>query len=357
MKEQELAALWLSACSGLEPREQSALVERAGSERSAFEEFEKFSAETIKFGKKGLLKKGSAIERQKEAEKTFEKLEKAKVSLVFKGSESYPASLSSIPIAPLVLYAQGNLSLLKERLFSIVGSRKTPPWAEKLACSISESLSEKFAIVSGIAEGGDTAAIKGAINGGKAVCVLPCGIDLCYPTFQESLKGEIKEKGLVLSEYALQVPLKRYSFHQRNRVIAGLSEGVLVVSAAEKSGTLITAGYAADFGRDVFALPYNPGIDQGRGCNELIKRGAYLCTDAGDILTCYGFSAKEKKSVELSESEILILGTLLEGDLHISLISERANLPIYEVSAIISSLELKGLVVKTGANTYCALKP
>ncbi len=271
-------------------------------------------------------------------------------------SDDYPESLKAIPDPPLVLYGAGNRALLKEKKFCIVGSRITPPWAEKVGKELSQTLSEHFAIVTGLAEGGDSAAIAGAIQSGNLISVLPCGLAECYPAAHAALKEKIRNGGLLLSEYLPHMQTAKYSFHARNRLLAGLSEGVLVLSAGERSGTLITASRALEYGRDVFALPYNLGVSQGAGCNDLIKKGAYLVTCAADILSCYGIEAREEQKADVTEDEERLLSLLRSrGEMHPAELASALGIKVYEISALLSSLEIKGLAVKSGGNKYSAV--
>lgn len=271
-------------------------------------------------------------------------------------SDDYPAALKAIPDPPLLLYGRGNRALLRERKFCIVGSRMTPPWAETLGRRVSEKLAGHFVIVTGLAEGGDAAAIAGALPSGRVISVLPCGLYRCYPAAHTSLKEKIASHGLLLSEYPPEENAAKFSFHARNRLLAGLSEGVLVLSAGQKSGTLITANRAAEYGRDVFAFPYNPGAAQGAGCNELLKKGAYVTTEVSDILSCYGMEEEKEPDVPLTEEESALLALLRErGELHIAELSELAGVKPYEAAATLASLELKNLAVKSGGNRYAAV--
>lgn len=304
------------------------------------------------------VKEGITVsEKQKEEiDKFFSELEKKSYFAVTLASSDYPEALKAIDEPPLVLLGAGNRGLLSKRKFCIVGSRNTPNWAASIAKQISEELSESFVIVTGLAEGGDRAAIEGALPSGNLISVLPCGLDECYPASHYALKEKIKGSGLLLSEYPLKEKVRKYAFHERNRILAGLSEGVLVVSAGEKSGTSITAGRALDYGRDVFALPHNAGVKQGEGCNELIKKGASLVTGSGDILSFYGFGKRAKAQVKLTSEEERVLKVLQEaGELHTAVVAERTGLKIYEATAALSSLEMKNLAVKAGGNRYSAL--
>ncbi len=295
-------------------------------------------------------------EEEKEVSAYTAMLEKRGIFIVTFLSDDYPESLRNASDPPLILYGAGRRELLKRRKLCIVGSRITPPWAEKFGKTLSAELSEHFTIVTGLAEGGDAAAIAGALAGGNLISVLPCGIDVCYPAAHTALKEKILEKGLILSEYPLGTGTAKFSFHARNRLLAGLSEGVLVLSAGVRSGALITAGRALDYGRDVFALPYNAGVSQGAGCNALIKAGAYLVTEAADILSVYGIVSKEKEEPEAEGEEGRILQYLREqGEVHVAALAEALGMRIFEASAALSALELKGLAVKSGGNKYSAL--
>lgn len=345
---EERAYLWLCACTKTEYRSRVALLRAAPSPTALLKDAEKYFPEGTY---------SQPLERrEREADAFLARLERKGYFAVTLISDDYPEALKHISLPPLVLYGAGRRELLKSRKFCIVGSRLTPPWAAKLGCAIAETLSERFAIVTGLAEGGDLAAIEGGMSKGDIICVLPCGLDECYPAAHASIKEKVRKKGLLLSELMPQENAKKYSFHARNRILAGLSEGVLVLSAAEKSGTLITANCALDFGRDVFALPHNAGARQGEGCNELIKRGAYLTTSAEDILSIYGIVLKEEKKIELTPEEARVLEVLKDhGELHTAQIAEKTGLKIFQVTAILSALEIKGAAVKNGGNKYSAV--
>ncbi len=353
--EEEKGIIWLAACTDLDYREKAAIL-RAGSDPALlFDRAEEFAEHIVRKERMRLLR-GDALSRRKETEKLLSELEKKGYFALTLLSEDYPESLKWTDEPPLLLFGAGNRELLAKRKFCVVGSRSTPAWAEGAATRISEEISEYFVIVTGLAEGGDAAAIDGALQSGNLISVLPCGLDVCYPAAHFALKEKIRKKGLLLSEYPLNEKPRAYSFHARNRILAGLSEGVLVVSAGERSGTSITVGKALDYGKDVFAFPYNLGAGQGVGCNALIKNGAFLVTDSGDILSYYGFEKKKGVSVSLTDEEKKILEILGEaGEMHVALIAERAGLKTYEAAAALASLEVKRLVSKAGGNRYCTV--
>lgn len=350
MTAEERAYLWLCGCTSLGDRDRAALLRAADPAEILLH------AETIF---PAVLSGEHEIppydRRMRDADAFLKMLAAKHYFALTPFSEDYPEPLRHISLPPLVLYGLGRRELIRGRKFCVVGSRTIPPWAEKAGRDIAERLAEKFVIVTGLAEGGDSAAIAGALGSGNLISVLPCGLDCCYPAAHASLKEKIAERGLLISELPPWEEAKKYSFHARNRLLAGLSEGVFVLAAATKSGALITANCALEYGRDVFAFPYSPNVRQGEGCNELIKCGAYLVTGAEDIFSVYGIEAGEKKEIALSGEEREVLAFLKEsGQAHPAAIAERTGKKIFEVTAILSALEIKGAAVKAGGNQYSA---
>ncbi len=268
-------------------------------------------------------------------------------------SAAYPAQLRELPDPPLVLYCQGDVQLLGTRMFCIVGSRHTPPGVCKLTKKWAGALAEHFTIVSGCAAGGDESALRGATEaGGKAVCVLAHGTDHCNPESSRSLVEAVRKSGLVLSEYPPETPPRGYLFPARNRILAGLSEGVLVVSGGIKSGTRITAERAYAYGRDVFAFPYPPGAAAGAGCNALIKEYAKLADDLVDIPSAFGIHLTAAEEEPLSAAERAVLSALDAGEAHVGALAAQLSLAQSELSAVLILLEMKGFVANCGGNRY-----
>lgn len=351
----EKAIIWLCSRPEFDSRTRAALLRASGDPARIFSDFEKICSQVIHPPQNGLYK-GDRTSRGREAENLVAALREKGYFAVTAASADYPAALGHVYDPPLVLYGAGNRALLAERKFCVVGSRVLPPWAEKTGRSIAAALTQRFAVVTGFAEGGDSAAIAGALPSGKLICVLPNGLDVCYPASHAQLRRDVAKKGLLLTEYPPATGVQKYSFHARNRLLAGLSEGVLVLAAGRKSGTLITADCALEYGREVFALPHNVGAAQGVGCNELIKKGAYLCTDAEDIFAAFGMQTPARRAPVLSDGETRVLSVLREaGELHAALVAERAGMSVCEVQAYLSSLELKGLAVRSGGNRYAPL--
>lgn len=280
----------------------------------------------------------------------LESLEKKNITAVTINSQFYPKVFEELPYPPFVLYAKGDLSLLNEQIFAIVGSRKNIPLSIKLAQNYTKALSEQgFVLATGIAEGVDKAVLETALScGGKAISVIAGGFDHIYPASHKDLVEKIVDKGLVISEYPPDTVSKPFFFPVRNRIIAGISKGVLIVSGAKKSGTLYTAEYAEEYGKDLFAIPYSVDIQTGAGCNDLIKKGAILTDSPQDILDFYGIEQKQNDNAKLSEQERQVLSALKDGEKHVEKISEQIGKKAHEIMPILSVLEIKGLVARSG---------
>ncbi len=201
------------------------------------------------------------------------------------GVAPYPESLSTLPDAPLILYYQGNLDCLSQPKVAMVGSRNATPYALEWTHKTARSLAAAgVTVISGLALGIDGAAHMGAIEGGHTIAVMGSGLDIIYPQRHLGLAQMITDKGLLLSEFPLGTAPQPRNFPSRNRIVSGLSLGVIVAEAAIKSGSLITAKLAADQGREVFALPGVVNNPLSAGCHQLIREGATLVTSAQEIL-------------------------------------------------------------------------
>jgi DNA processing protein len=204
----------------------------------------------------------------------------------------YPARLKEIFNPPAVLYAMGNLDLLNASFsLGIVGTRNPSEYGKKAAYTLSKELAaEGICIVSGFAMGIDACAHRGAVEVGSTIAVLGCGVDCDYPVVNRGLRKLLMEKGLILSEFPIGTQARNFHFPLRNRIISGLSRGVIVVEAAPKSGSLITSRLAMEQNRDVFAIPGEIFKAKSQGCNQLIREGATLISSTFDILQHYGLT-------------------------------------------------------------------
>lgn len=240
-------------------------------------------------------------------EEIAEACEKQNIRVLVRDDEAYPSILREIARPPLVLFARGNPIPETERI-AIVGSRAATQYGKRVAEEIAVGIAAHgVTVVSGAAQGIDSAAHKGALRAGRTVAVLGCGVDVAYPRFNAKLLAEIAETGVVLSEYPPGTQPFSAFFPQRNRIISGLSRGTLVVEAAERSGSLITAELALSEGRDVFAVPGGIYSDLSRGCHRLIQQGAKLTASAEDILVEYAWAEKDppgKRQTELFKDDV-----------------------------------------------------
>jgi DNA processing protein len=269
--------------------------------------------------------------------------------------EEYPKRLRDIYDPPPLLYIRGELKKEDEFAVSVVGSRKTTPYGRWFTEKVSQELARQgVTIVSGMARGIDSLAHWGAISGGgRTIAVLGCGVDVIYPSENRNLFTKIIDHGAILSEFPMGSPPEGGHFPRRNRIISGLSFGVVVVQASEKSGSLITAGYALEQGREVFAVPGNVGTEGSRGTHRLIKEGAKLVETSEDILEELLPQWRKAREVtpeveipkpDLTEEEKVLYELLDEAPLHIDMIIRESRMDPGKVSSLLLNLELKGLV-------------
>lgn len=276
--------------------------------------------------------------------------------------ENYPLKLKQIVGAPYILYYKGRLKNIDDVSIAVVGSRKATAYGKWVAEKLTGELSElKVNIVSGLAAGIDSIAHKTALKAKtKTIGVIGCGIDLVYPKFNEHLYKEIEETGgAVITEYSFGTKPLPYNFHDRNRIISGLSDGVLVIEAQEKSGTLITAGHAANQGREIFAVPGNIDSLYSKGTNALIKDGAKLTTTIDDIteeiLELKEIIKMKRKKFDystLSDEEIKIINCLKSGCSTVFDIHEKTNINTGTILSLLTFLEMKGAVLQIQGNSF-----
>ncbi|MFN3699800.1 MAG: DNA-processing protein DprA, partial [Dictyoglomus sp.] len=238
--------------------------------------------------------------------------------------------------------------LYGDKFIGIVGTRRPSLYGMKMAESFAKELVRyDFVIVSGLAYGIDTYAHRGALEGnGRTFAVLGSSLDFIYPSGNAKLAERIIENGAIISEYPLGTRPSRYTFPQRNRIISGICQGVLVIEAGEKSGALITANFAVNEGREVFAIPGRLTDEKSVGTNKLIKDGAKIVLDIIDILEEYGISyeRRDKKEVHLSEEENKILQVLGYEPIFIEDLLDKLKIDLSKLMFLIASLQGKGFV-------------
>ncbi len=273
---------------------------------------------------------------------------------------AYPQALLEIPDPPTVVYARGRLDTLNVPTLGIVGSRNATPMGERTAEHFAQALAgQGWCIASGLALGIDAAAHRGALAAaGMTVAVIGTGIDRLYPARNRELALRIAKEGTLLSEFPLGTPVQAANFPRRNRIIAGLSRGVLVVEAAPESGSLITARLAADQGREVFAIPGSIHSPVARGCHQLIKQGAKLVETAEDILEELAADPRRSTLPEAGNSgappldEGPILTALAHGPLLLDELAQLTGLGADELLTNLLDLELAGHVAPLPGNRY-----
>lgn len=286
-----------------------------------------------------------------------------RIKISIYGDENYPKKLLNIYDPPGILYLKGG-NYRDTLHIGIVGSRMATSYGKAVALNISENLScEDVCIVSGLAKGIDAKAHEGALKGhGGTIGVLGTGLNIVYPKENSSLYAQVlvHPNSLILTEYPLNESAKPYHFPRRNRILSGLSDGILVVEATDKSGALITANLAMEEGKDVFAIPGLITSKSSVGCHRLIKDGAKLVSNKMDILEEYGQLAlfnqldlsKKKTSILLTDEEKSIYKIIEEVPVAMEEIVFKANMPIHKVMSILSWLEINDLIEQLLGRRY-----
>jgi DNA processing protein len=284
--------------------------------------------------------------------------------LLTPSSPEYPPALRTIADCPVVLYCRGHLNYLQRRAVAIIGSRSASDYGKRIATGLAAELAIMgITIVSGAAYGIDAAAHGGAMAaGGATVGVLGCGLDVIYPRSHANLFRDITDKGLLISEYPFGTQPEGFRFPARNRIISGLVEGVVVVEATEKSGSLITARLALDQGREVFAVPGRIDSPKSAGTHRLIQQGAYLVHTVDDILIGLAWNQPNRSSAperplasdgcELTAQEGAVLAQLDIYPRDIETIGRITGLSLAELHGLLLQLELKGLVRQLPGQQY-----
>jgi DNA processing protein len=305
-----------------------------------------------------------AIECTKiDPELEWAKMEKENIQMLLENDAEYPRLLQEIPTAPYILYMKGKMDL-NAPMISIVGSRKYSDYGSRAAHALAKDLAKAgITVVSGMALGIDSIAHRGALDGGgQTIAVLGSSLDdiNIYPRNNFNLSREIIQQGALLSECPIGTAMNIGSFPARNRIVAGLSMGTLIVEAGEKSGTLITSNLALEFNREVFAIPGSIFSPQSFGTNDLIKKGAKVVTSIRDILEELRLAETPEKALapaRIAENpeEETILNLLTNDPAHIDNISKASKLGTATVASTLAMLEIKGWVRNIGGQNYILL--
>lgn len=290
-------------------------------------------------------------------------LDKHQVQVLTWLDTDYPRRLKEIEQSPPVLYLRGNLKADDEWAIAVVGTRRVTAYGRQVAEELGAFLAHQgITVVSGLARGVDAISQQAALKaGGRSIGVLAHGLDRVYPAENRALTEKITKNGALISDYALGVLPEGANFPPRNRIISGLSIAVVVVEAGQKSGALITAEFAAEQGRDVFAVPGNMYAAQSKGTNRLIENGAHPLLNFEQLLETLDLELiTQHKSARIvlpkDATEAKLYEVLSREPLHVDEIRARVELPIDQVSAALALMELKGMVRQVGGMSYVAVR-
>jgi len=355
--EERIYWVLLSQVSQIGPARFGRLIDHFGCAQAAW------TASLLELAAAGLDRRSIeslATQRTKlDPEAEARKLERASIRPLILDDDTYPTALREITDPPPVLYVRGTITPADDWAIAVVGTRRASQYGRHVTDRIVAEIAQAgVTVVSGLALGIDTSAHRAALAaGGRTIGVLGSGLDRLYPPSNRSLADQIAESGAVISEYPLGVPPDAQHFPRRNRIVSGLSRGVLVVEADHKSGAMITATQAAEQGRDVFAVPGSILSPLSVGPHQLLREGAKLVADASDILEELHLTAvveqqATREAIPADPTEATIMRLLSPEPTHVDDLTRAAGLPSATVTSTLTILELKGLARQLGAMQY-----
>ena len=345
--------IWLSSLAKISPRRKMLLLKHFGDPALLWEAGEN-ELRASGFCTPGMISSILDKTARTETERHMDNIYKCNADVVTIKDTYYPKALQNISDPPVVLYCRGKLGN-DAQCVAVVGSRRASSYGMDMARRLSRELAEHgVTVVSGMARGIDSKSHCGALEGGgKTIAVLGCGVDIVYPSENRELMKRICEAGAVISEYLPGTEPIPFHFPARNRIISGISQGVVIVEANEKSGSLITADFALEQGRDVFAVPGNINSANSTGTNRLIRDGAKIIMNTGDILeelkvnyngNPLSYTERKLPDIKLGTNEKSIAQRLLNGPAHIDVISKDCGISVQLTSSVLVMLELSGFV-------------
>ncbi|WP_069997566.1 DNA-processing protein DprA [Cellulosilyticum sp. I15G10I2] len=339
------------------------MIERFRSYKKIYEanatDYQQFNLEN-----KQILKIEHSKETLEDLSKMIKVYEDQKIHIVDILDNHYPYYLKQISDPPIILFIKGDLNFLNQPTLGIVGSRKCSEYGFETTYRLAKELAEQgVVVISGMAYGIDEAAHKGALKTGHTIAVMGTGINICYPSQNQDIYHLIAQKGCVISEYDLDTPPLPYQFPKRNRIISGMSMGILVVEADIKSGSLITANLALEHNRDVFAIPGNINSKLSSGTNELIRNGAKCVTKIDDIIEEFPLYIKTKMGTlqkntlkndncKLAQDESIVYAYLSQSPINLNELFKNTELPYEIVYPSLIKLEIKGLIKRLPGERY-----
>ncbi len=355
-KEQK-ACIWLNIIEGLGSAKKTKLLTMRDHPYEVYADLKNMRTQIVMELDELAYQKLVAAKEANEVEEHCLALEKNGIKLLTFFDDAYPRGLKEIDTPPILLYCKGDISLLTELCIAVIGTRTPSRYGITITEQFCEGLIERgIVIVSGLARGIDAVAHNVALAcGGATIAVLGSGIDVIYPFENRNIYKEIAKKGLLISEYKMGTRPNAYQFPERNRLISGISQGVLVTEAGAKSGSLITADHALKQGKELFLVPGNITSKKSEGANMLLKsvQGA-MVTNVNDIFDALGIKKLDLKpeSAKLDMVEALIVASLKEGEKHLEQLLALTELRIADLSAILVKMELFGIINKLDNNYY-----
>lgn len=294
------------------------------------------------------------------AKRQLEIIEKKRVRVITYNSDEYPSRLKQVYDPPHILYVKGELRAEDTRAVAVVGSRHATHYGKSMAETVAGQLAVAgVTVVSGLARGIDSTAHRAAISaGGRTLAVLGCGIDVIYPPENASLYEAISQHGAIISELPCETPPDGPNFPRRNRIISGLSLGVVIVEAGRKSGALLTAEHALEQNREVFAVPGNITSMTSSGTNALIKQGARLVTSAEDVLSELKFILPDGKPstpsqvVDLDPEQSRLFDLIEDEPVHVDILARRSGVDVSRLLGLLLEMELKGAVTQVAGKKF-----
>jgi DNA processing protein len=358
LPEELLDKLALHLVPGIGPRLTAALFERFGSAQAVLKATTDELQQVPHIGAR-LAQKLSQGLRTVDVQKELDLIAQHGVHILARGTEQFPDSLADIPASPDFLYVRGTLTSADKNAVAIVGSRSCTSYGRRVAERLAADLARAgFTVISGLARGIDGIAHRAALQaGGRTLAVLAGGLSRIYPPEHDGLADEVAASGALLTEAAMLMEPMATMFPARNRIISGLSRGVVVIEAAERSGALITASHAADQGRPVFAVPGPIDNPASAGVHQLVRKGAILIRGIEDILEELNgvrprLTGPAPPPPELEGEQRLLWDALAGQAKAIDILTQELNLPVERVMAALFTLELKKLVRRLPGNIY-----
>ena len=342
--------IWLSQIPGIGARRFHLLIEHFGSASQVWFDSKNEIEKLTSFLGSNVIHEIINQRNDKTLDRIKRMMDSSKFRIITLFDDEYPKLLKEIYDPPPVLYCKGLPIKNHQPAISIVGSRRSTAYGRQMAEKFSYELAAAgVTVVSGLARGIDAMAHYGALKaGGDTVGVLGCGVDIIYPPENRKLFSRMVQEGTILTEYPPGSSPVAGNFPARNRIISGMTSGVLVIEAGQRSGALITVDFALEQGREVYALPGNINVPQSAGTNKLLKEGAKLVTDVQDILEELGLQQKNKEKnqepVQLDFFETQVYNALQEGERHLEELLKETKMDVHKLNAVLTMLEIKGIV-------------